>query len=135
MAPKQRSPRELIRRESPHIDILLDDDIEEPLLPQTEAEEAMELGGLSTATAATSARAAVAEPYVQHVPWPALRRSSVSVRKVSPVVGFDPNEVSRFDEGRRMMKIKNSFSHSKKGYSLRLNLHLRVSCAGNVTCA
>ncbi|KAL4547721.1 hypothetical protein Ndes2526B_g06954 [Nannochloris sp. 'desiccata'] len=73
MAPKQRSPRAVPHRESPHVDILLDDDLEEPLMPPIET--------------------APAEPPVRHVPWPALRRSSVSVRKVSPVAGFDPNEI------------------------------------------
>ena len=28
------------------------------------------------------------------LPWPALRRTSVSVRKLSPIIGFDPQEVS-----------------------------------------
>lgn len=92
---KQLSPRALTRRESPHVDILLDDDIEEPLLPQTEVEEALELGRPST-SAAASAPATVPEPQVQQAPWPALRRSSVSVRKISPVVGFDPNEVDTY---------------------------------------
>lgn len=29
----------------------------------------------------------------QVLPWPALRRTSVSVRKLSPIIGFDPQEV------------------------------------------
>jgi len=93
MAPKQRSPRALIRSESLHEDILFNDNIDEPLMPPTEAEEALELGE-SISAASASAQTAAAESPMHHVPWPALRRSSVSVRNVSPVAGFDPNEVS-----------------------------------------
>jgi hypothetical protein len=100
MAPKQRSSMAYPGRESPHVDILLDNDLQEPLMAQTEGEDTIDVGGASRYAAAASAAAAAAEPPVvvqpvgvPHIPWPALRRSSVSVRKVSPVAGFDPNEV------------------------------------------
>ena len=78
------------RRESPHVDVLLDiDELEEPLLSISENELQQ--------TADEAAAVAVEAPYVPArtaAPWPALRRTSVSVRKISPVIGFDPNEVS-----------------------------------------
>ncbi len=94
MGPKQRPIMTDPRRESPHVDILLDGDLEEPLMPQIEVEEAQE-GASGSAAAASAAPAVAGEPLVQHVAWPALRRSSVSVRKVSPVSGFDQTEVRK----------------------------------------
>lgn len=70
-----------------HIDILLDDE---------ELEEAfLEPGSSEGPTILPAPLAAVVKesPTTKSV-WPALRRSSVSVRKMSPVVGFDPQAVS-----------------------------------------
>lgn len=74
---------------SPHIDILLDvEDLEEPLLP---AETADDIEAQETAARDTVGSL---EGPTKQITWPALRRSSVSVRKVSPVSGFEANEAS-----------------------------------------
>jgi len=74
------------RRESPHVDILLDvEDLEEPLINPRGSQESKGGGGGSEIRP---------QPVEQSVPWPALRRTSVSVRNVSPQQGFmDPSEV------------------------------------------
>jgi hypothetical protein len=117
MPPKQRSAGAFIRQESLYGDILLDEDIEEPLMPPTEAEEALELVGTDISAASASAQTAAAEPPLHHVPWPALRRSSVSIRKVSPVVGFDPNEVSTSSNSE---KIKLKMKKNQKNLAISL---------------
>ena len=74
---------------SPQGDILFDvEDLEEPLI-SVEAGHELETQGILDAVGSL-------EGSSKQIAWPALRRSSLSVRKISPVTGFDSNEASAY---------------------------------------